>query len=204
MASNQSSQAATRWVIRIGAVCLLAYFFHPFYYIPKATLPASPAATDSLTLTFRDDAKDGIYQQLTVARDGSHTFVIARAQGDPDVPESGGWRPTMDKATSIITFRKDNVLEPEKAKRIFAAALQAGVLDLQPAPAERGNVLEVSYRMGGREAQVRGPAYVARAYHWFPPRWLNRIRWQNLYLLRLNDAELKRLLSHTEIELVNE
>jgi len=204
MADNKPSQAAARWVIRIGAICLLAYFFHPFYYLPEATLPAAPNASDSLVITFRDDPKDGVYQQLTVSRDGRHSFAITRLQGDADVPDGGGWKPSMDKATNIVTFTKTDVLAADKAKRIFAAALNAGVLDLKPEAAERGNVIEVAYQLGAQRATVRGPAYVARAYYWFPPRWLNRIRWQNLYLLRQNDAELRRLLSHTEIELVNE
>jgi len=202
MANKKS--ALVRWLVRIVVVVVAAIFFSPLYLPMSATKPAASSPDDHVTLTVADTSADGVYQQLTLYRDGRNQIQITRAHGDVDIPDGGGWNPKRDKAANLTVFAKEGLIEATHAKLLFVQMLNNGVVDLAAEPAAPGNKLTVVTSFGGKEVTTTGPAFIARTIYWTPSGWRNRIRWQKLYLLQKNDNQLSTLMFHRDITLTND
>jgi hypothetical protein len=196
---------AISWTIRIAIILAIAYFLRPLYAPPKPTMPASRGGSDSISWIFHSDTNAAVVQTLTVFGDGRHAIIMTRAIGDPDLPElNASWKITRDKATGLSKFRNESLLATDKAKALFEAALQAGVLDLQPEPAETGKTLEMQTSFGGQQRSTMGPEFLGSAFDINQGKWLNRTRWQKLGNLIDRDETLRNLLAKKQVTLVDD
>lgn len=203
---KKKSGSGVRWAVRIIVLIALAYFFHPIVMPPQGEPAPSNSADDRITWRFSESGAANIYQELQLYRDGRHTITITREKGDPDIPDGGGWNPKTVQGTNLIRFHKDTIIDQNKGERLFQQAIDAGVVNLEPLEAAEpdSGSLQITTVFGGQQDQVTGPGFVSRAYHWNPAMWKQRIRWQRLGLLLLEDTELKPLMSKREIILVDE
>jgi hypothetical protein len=193
------------WTIRLAILAALVYFLRPLYAPPKGTMPATRGANDFVSWTFQGSTNAAVVQTLTLYGDGKNVVLITRAIGDPDLPELNvNWKISRDKPTGLSQFRREGFLSAEKSKEMLEAALVAGVLDLEPAPALDTDRLVMRSTFGGNQREATGPPFVSKAVDLKPSTWINNIRWQKLGNLVGDNAELRSLLAKKEVVLTDD
>ena len=95
----------------------------------------------------------------------------------------------------LVEFRRYDYLTPEKAGKLFNAALKAGVLDLRNLPYRKGEKLGISAYAGEHYQSAVGPDFVGTTIDYPPGNWLNRICWQKLIKVISQDPEVKKVTS---------
>jgi hypothetical protein len=191
-------------IMEIAVVAGICWYFLPAVNPPKPLTVIKPMKDDFIQWTFCNDSNPAITQSLTVYGDGRSSIVITRPMLDPDLPEGGGWNPKRDPENNCIVFSKSDLVSEETAKRLFADAIESGVLDLIGAPFPKNDHIEIRTSIRGTQQVTKAPTNFAMTFTWNRTEWINRQRWVKVITSIKSETRIYDFLKRKDIVLVDD